>query len=238
MNDPSKSLSSVPAMILAGGLGTRLRPVISGQPKVLAEVNGRPFLSYLLDQLSDAGARDVVFCSGYLGEHLEQAFGRDYKGIRLSYSREPAPLGTAGALRLASEKIRPGLVMVLNGDSYIDVDLNAFLAFHLQKRALISMVLAEVPDTRRFGRVQLSADEQITFFEDKGSHIGPGLINAGVYLLDTKGLGSIPTERAVSIEKEVFPSMVGQGLSGFICRGKFIDIGTPETYAEARAFFA
>jgi NDP-sugar pyrophosphorylase family protein len=238
MSESINSLQDVPAMILAGGLGTRLRSVVSGQPKVLAEVNGRPYLSYLLDQLSGAGVRDVVFCSGYLGDHLEQAFGSDYRGLRLSYSREPAPLGTAGALRLASEEVRPGLVLVLNGDSYIDLDLAAFLAFHLRRQSSISMVLAEVPDTRRFGRVQLGADEQITFFEDKGSHIGPGLINAGVYLLESKTLEAIPTGRAVSIEREVFPAMVGQGLNGYVCRGKFIDIGTPETYADAQAFFA
>ena len=141
-------------------------------------------------------------------------------------------------MKLAHATVKSDLILVLNGDSFIDVDLREFVAFHRTQRPAASLVLAHVADTRRFGRVQLKPDGWVSSFEEKGSHVGPGMINAGVYLLESKVLESIPSGRAVSLEREVLPSLINNQLSGFPCQGKFIDIGTPETYAAAETFFS
>jgi D-glycero-alpha-D-manno-heptose 1-phosphate guanylyltransferase len=230
-------LSPVTAVVLAGGLGTRLRPVVSDQPKVLAAVGGRPFLAYVLDQLTAAGVRKVVVCAGYLGDQLEAAFHASYRGASLSYSREPSPLGTAGALRLALPLLRSDPVLVMNGDSFCDADLKEFVGWHQVRGARASLLLTEVPDTQRYGRVDVDRSGQVTRFEEKADASGRGLINAGIYLLTQEVLCAIPAHRAVSLEREVLPAWVGRGLYACQSVGAFLDIGTPEAYAQAEYFF-
>jgi NDP-sugar pyrophosphorylase family protein len=228
---------SITAAILAGGLGTRLRSVVTDRPKVLAPVRGRPWITYLLDQLADAGLREVVLLSGYRAGQLEATLGEAYRGLRLVYSPEPEPLGTAGALRHASHLLSTPQVLLLNGDSYIDVNLVAFLQLHAQRAGAVSLVLAHRADTARYGRVQLTADSRITAFAEKqpGSD---GWINAGVYLFDRARIDEIPADRPVSLEREMFPSWLARGeLFGFRCTGSFLDIGTPESYLRAADFF-
>ena len=231
-------LSEISALILAGGLGTRLRPVVADRPKVLAEIHGRPFLSYLLDQLADAGVRYVVLCIGHLGEQVRAAFGDVYGPLRLAYSQESSPLGTAGAIRLALPLLRSDSVLIMNGDSFCEADLNAFWDFHCAKEANGSLLLTRVPDATRYGQVRVDDSGHILSFEEKGAHTGPGWINAGIYLLTKLLIRTIPPDRAVSIEREVFPSWLGSGLYGYMGGGRFLDIGTPESYALAEKFFA
>ncbi|MEM7204410.1 MAG: nucleotidyltransferase family protein [Planctomycetota bacterium] len=233
------ALRDVTAVVLAGGLGTRLRSVVSDRPKVLAEVLGRPFLAYLLDQLAAAGVVDVVLSTGYRADQIEAAFGGGYKNLRLRYSREEEPLGTGGAIRLAQEAARSDPLMVLNGDSYCGADLPAFARWHRQHEAAGSLVLVEVPDVARFGHVEVTPEGVVTRFEEKGARQGPGWINAGVYLLSEPLVREIPVGRAVSLEREVFPRWIGNGLLG--CKAldcRFLDVGTPESYAAAERFFA
>jgi NDP-sugar pyrophosphorylase family protein len=158
--------------------------------------------------------------------------------MQLAYSQEKAPLGTAGALRLALPQLHSNPVLVLNGDSYCKADLGGFLGFFRSRRANATVLLTEVPDTGRFGRVALNEEEQIIQFEEKGSAAGAGWINAGIYLLSQRLLRDIPTSGAVSLEREVFPAWVGRALYGWRGGGRFIDIGTPDSYAEAARFFA
>jgi NDP-sugar pyrophosphorylase family protein len=231
-------LNTLTAAILVGGLGTRLQARVQDRPKVLANVNGRPFLAYLLDQLSSAGICQTVLCTGHLASMVEDTFGPSHGGMRLAYSHEKAPLGTAGALRLALPQLYSDPVLVLNGDSFCDADLGGFLGFYRSRGANATVLLTEVPDTGRFGRVALNEEEQIIRFEEKGSAAGAGWINAGIYLLSQRLLLDIPTSRAVSLEREVFPAWVGRGLYGWRGGGRFIDIGTPDSYAEAARFFA
>jgi len=230
-------LSDITAVILAGGLGTRLRPVLSDRPKVLAEVLGRPFLTYLLDQLSYAGARKVILCTGYMGDRLQEVYGDTYKSLHLLYSQEDEPLGTGGALRLALPLIKSNPVLVMNGDSYIHADLNSYVDwfFHIDRNA--SVLLAKMPDTSRYGTVKVKKDKSVSAFEEKEKAKGAGWINAGVYLVKTSLLKSIPSGKAFSLEREFFPSLVGNGLFGYQCKGRFIDIGTPESYIKAEKFF-
>lgn len=233
----TRDLTAVTAVILAGGLGTRLRSVVADRPKVLAEVRGRPFLAYLLDQLTAAGVSDVVVCTGYLGDQLEAAFYDSYRGASLRYCREPLPLGTAGALRLALPMVQSDPVLVMNGDSFCHADLNDFCHWHQARGARATLLLTEVPDTRRYGRVFVDAHGRVRRFEEKGDAAGPGRINAGIYLLTQEVLRAIPTDAAVSLESEVLPAWIGRGLYAYPTNGAFLDIGTSEAYARAEQFF-
>lgn len=228
-------LSSVTAAILAGGLGTRLRAQLPDRPKALADVAGRPFLSYQLDRLEAAGIRTVILCTGYRGERIQRAFGPAYGAMRLRYAQEPTPLGTAGALRFALPLLETDTVLAMNGDAFWEVDLNTWWQWHAQRRAAASIVLVRMADTSRYGRVQVDRLSRVRAFGEKFAG-GPGWINAGVYLLGRQVIERIPDGRPVSIEREVFPRLVGRDLYGYRSHGRFLDIGTPESYRMAEAF--
>ena len=230
--------AEVTAAILAGGQGTRLRPAVTGRPKALANVGERPFLAYLFDQLIAAGTKEVIVCTGYLGDQIPGIFGESYGTLRLNYSREVTPLGTAGALRLALPLFNSNPVLVMNGDSYCDANLREFWLWHRNRQAKATLLLTRTVDTERFGHVQIDRDGNVTDFQEKGSSHGWGWINAGMYLLSRDLLAEIPADRAVSLEREVFPRWVGRGLYGFRSEARFMDIGTPEAYACSESFFA
>jgi NDP-sugar pyrophosphorylase family protein len=233
-----KDLADIAAVILAGGLGNRLRPCVGDQPKVLAEIRGRPFSAYLLDQLADAGVQRVVFCTGYMGERVKAAFGKSYHSMRLFYSCESSPLGTAGALRLALPMFGSDSVLVMNGDSFLDIDLSAFLAWHYVHRVKAAMALVGVTDTGRYGCVDVDARGVVLGFQEKSSTIRPGWINAGIYLIQRSLLLTIPETGAVSLETEMLPSWIGRDLYAYKSEGSFLDIGTPEAYAMGERFFS
>ena len=224
--------------ILAGGFGTRLRSAVADRPKVLAEVAGKPFLAWWLDRLEEQGARHVVFCTGYLADQVKSCFGSRYGRMELGYSVEPEPLGTGGSLRHALGQLRSEHVLVLNGDSFCEVDLVAFWMRHLARGTAASMVLTEVENTQRFGRVTLQPDWRITQFEEKGGNPAPGWINAGIYLLQRELLTVLPENQPLSLERDLLPGWLSAGVTGFAGSGRFIDIGTPKTYAAATEFFA
>ncbi len=232
------------AVILAGGQGLRLRSVVNDRPKVLAPVAGRPFLLHLLDRLAEQGCRRAVISTGYGSDQVEGALGARYRDVSIDYSCEPAPLGTAGALRHALPLLFSEPVLVLNGDSYCDFTLAPFYAWHRNCKSAASLWLTQVADARRYGRVRVAADETVLSFEEKPKWAGTAAavpshwINAGVYLLSRRFIVSIPTGRAVSLEREVFAAWLGRGLHGYCCPVPFLDIGTPESYAAAERFFA
>lgn len=231
-------MEKLTAVILAGGLGTRLRPVVADQPKVLAQVNGKPFLAYLLDQLVTFGLRHVVLCTGYLGEQIESIIGSSYQSLEIQYSQEPAPLGTGGALKYALPLYRSNPILAMNGDSFCIANLGAFYAWYQERNISTgALLLAQVDDVQRYGQVQLIDEGSIAKFSEKGRNSGAGWINAGIYLLDRKLLAAIAEGQAVSLEQEVIPSWLSTGLYGYQCDGRFIDIGLPETYFTAADFF-
>ena len=225
------------ACVLAGGRGLRLRAVVADRPKPLADVAGRPFVTRLLDQLVRAKVERAVLCTGYLAAKVEEALGAEHAGLELQYSVEKRPLGTAGALRLALPEILASTVLVLNGDSYCDADLASFRQDHEASGASASLVLVETPDASRYGRVRVDSDGWIEHFEEKVEGSGPGLINAGIYLLQREVIEAIPASTSMSIERQVFPSLIGHGLRGFRSAGRFLDIGTPDSLARAADFF-
>jgi len=233
-----QDLSNITTVILAGGLGKRLRSVVGDKPKVLAQVRSRPFLSYLLDQIAAVGFGYVVLCIGYLGEQVQMTFGESYNGLHLVYSKELSPLGTAGALRLALPFFKSDFLLVMNGDSYCQTDLKAFWNWHNTKKAEATVLLTQVSDTGRYGRVQIrDSDGLVLGFEEKSLQDGPGWINAGIYLLSRRLLLSIPNSGVVSLEQDMFPAWVNQGFYGYRTTGRFLDIGTPTAYKAAEQFF-
>jgi histidinol-phosphate phosphatase family protein len=231
-------LSDITAAVLTGGLGSRLRPVVADRPKVLAEIRGRPFLAYLLDQLAAAGLRSVVLCTGYRGDQISRTFGESYGPLRLAYSHEQQPLGTGGALRLALPHFMSDPVLVMNGDSFCATDLKAFWDWHRHRRGTASIMLTRVKRSERYGGVKIDADGRIVEFAEKKQGAGPGWINAGVYFLSQGFLRSIAEATNISLEHDVFPRWTRDGLYGYSVQSRFLDIGTPEDFAVAEDFFA
>lgn len=228
----------VTAVVLAGGLGTRLRPVVGDRPKPVADVGGRPFLARIIDQLEAVGVRRIVVCTGHGADQVEAALASRRGPAEILCSREDQPLGTGGALRLALPVAGRGTLLVLNGDSFTEADLSRFLADYRHAGRIPTLLLVEVADARRYGQVECGPSGDVRAFVEKGAGNGAGWINAGIYLIESARLAAIPCGRPVSLEREVFPAWVATGLRGHRTVGRFIDIGTPESYVEATEFFA
>lgn len=226
-------------LVLCGGQGTRLREAVPDQPKSLAEVNGRPFLIYLLEQLASFRCSDVVLCAGYMGEKIQAVIGGRYGRLNIRYSQEDKPLGTAGAIKAAIHYATSETILVLNGDSYIEYDLEKALQQHRDLRASFTMLLARVSNVQRFGIVRINDQQQVTGFSEKPSQNAEpcGLINAGAYLIDRRAIENFPSEAPLSMETNIIPSFLPNQLYGFVSEGRFIDIGTPEAYFSASEFF-
>jgi NDP-sugar pyrophosphorylase family protein len=226
------------SFVLCGGLGTRLRSAVSDRPKSMAPVAGRPFLELLLADLRRQGIRRAVLGTGYLSEQVRDHFG-DGSGVGLGigYSVETEPLGTGGALRLAASELSDP-ALVLNGDSFVDFELSALTRTLRETDASFVMALQAVPDVGRYGSVTLGEEGRVEAFVEKGGASGPGLINAGVYLVRREAIDAIPEGRKVSLETEVLPGLIGRSLRGVVCSGRFIDIGVPEDYRRAQTLLA
>ena len=223
----------VEAVILCGGLGQRLRPVLADRPKPLAMVAGRPFLEWLILAVKSAGIQRIVLATGYLGEAIQQALGDGRRWqVELTYSREPQPLGTAGALRLAAHLAGGSPLLVLNGDSYCRFHLDQMLALHRERGAAATLWLQRQPQAGRYGTVELSRNGDVIRFTEKAGS-GPAPISCGVYLVERSVIDRIPPDRSVSLERDVFPGLTGSGLCGIVGSGTFLDIGTPQALAKA-----
>jgi mannose-1-phosphate guanylyltransferase len=224
------------ALVLAGGEGTRLRPLTHTVPKPVMPLAGRPFLTFMLDWLRGHDVDDVLLSCGFLAHEVENVLGDEHEGMRLRYVHEDDPLGTAGPVRLAAEEgVLADRLFILNGDVLTDIDLTAQLAFHEEKNATVTLALIAVEDTSSYGVVPTGDDGAVLEFLEKSPGPAPtNRINAGAYVLESGPvLDLIPPGRAVSFEREVFPKLVGEGLYGFMSEGYWIDIGTPERYLES-----
>ena len=224
--------------ILAGGLGTRLRPVYDSGPKCMAPVAGRPFLEHLIARLTNQGFREIILCVGYCRDLIVEYFGDGAQfDAQISYSIEHAPLGTAGALRNAAGQFNAETLLVLNGDSLIEMNYRELLEAHTQRRARITMSVIQSRGAR-YGFVEFDSEFAITQFKEKEPFDSDVLrttrfMNAGVYVISRAVLNEIPEGIAVSIEKEVFPAQIGYGFFVHPVTGYFIDIGVPEDFHRA-----
>lgn len=224
------------AVILAGGQGRRLRSEVPDLPKPLADVNGRPFLDILLRQLEGAArVRKVVFAVGYLAERIIERYKGAEFAFETGFSTEDEPLGTGGALIKASRLTDSEEILVMNGDSFVEADIDDLISFHRESGAPFTVVLKEVEDTGRYGRVEVNGECRLVSFGEKRARPGPGLINAGVYVFERELLRD-ETERKVSLEEGLLPEYIRYGGYGFVVHGKFIDIGVPEAYRAAAGY--
>ncbi|MBT2145637.1 MULTISPECIES: sugar phosphate nucleotidyltransferase [unclassified Rhodanobacter] len=222
------------AIVLAGGLGTRLRSVVTDLPKPLASVAGRPFLAHLLDQLAAGGLRRVILATGYMAEKIEQTIGARWAGMDIAYSQEPEPLGTGGAIRLAAALLQGNGVHLANGDTFLRYDPAALERIVGITGATLGVALARVQDVGRYGAVDV-ADDRVIAFREKGGH-GPGLVNAGSYFLTAEAVDGLPgDESAYSFESRVLlPRALAGDVAAMDDTRDFIDIGVPDDYARAQ----
>jgi D-glycero-alpha-D-manno-heptose 1-phosphate guanylyltransferase len=224
------------AIVLAGGFGTRLRQVVPDLPKPMAPVAGRPFLEILLTSLAQKGFSRVIMSLGHMAVKVTSHFGDRYAGIEIVYEIEKAPLGTGGAIRAALAHCESDHVYVFNGDTYLDLEVDALERLWQSGHHPV-IVVREVPDTARFGRVEM-LDGRVIAFLEKGMG-GSGLINAGCYVLPKEALDDIPLGQPFSIETGFFiESLQRIRFDGFITHGRFIDIGVPDDYALAQTELA
>lgn len=218
------------AIILAGGLGTRLRSAVADVPKSMADINGKPFLAYQLELMYRQGVRHFILATGYKAASIHNFFGTKFKTADITYARESQPLGTGGAIKFAMQFARSENVIVANGDSLFVVSLAKLLAFHQRKKASVSLSLKPMQQFERFGCVIIDEQDKIMAFEEK-KYVEEGLINAGVYCIQKQAFEAILFPEAFSIERDYFEKYCDRGaFYGLAYDGYFIDIGIPADY--------
>ena len=233
------ALASIDIQILAGGLATRLRGVLTDRPKILAPVAKRPFLDWLLDWLAEQGARRVVLGLGYRADMvLDYLADNPHPELEIVPVIEPQPLGTAGAVAFARPYFRSDPVMVLNGDTILEADLSEFAAEHRRSPSMGSMICVRLADARRYGSVEIDAAGRVLSFREKGSSTASGWINGGVYLFGGAVIDRIAGLASGSLEREVLAAMPPGSIHAFRTEGRFLDIGTPESLASAEDFLS
>ncbi len=228
-------LDGVDVLVLAGGLGTRIQSVLGSTPKVLAPINGRPYLDHLLDCLAGFGAPHVVLSLGHLAEAVvSHVAGRD--GIECAV--EPEPMGTGGAIRFTREALRSDIVMVMNGDTWADTDLCAFVQAHVDEGVDVSVLCVPVDDVSRYGSISLVGNRIARYVEKSSENSGPGLISGGVYLFTQKALDDVMMTKGPSVERDFLQTLASSTVHGYVPKAvNFIDIGTPESLQAAAGVF-
>jgi mannose-1-phosphate guanylyltransferase/phosphomannomutase len=236
-------------IIIAGGAGTRLRPLTYTRPKPLIPVVNRPFLEYQVALLKRHGIDEIIFCTNYMADKIQAHFGDGSAfGVTMRYATEEKPLGTAGAIKNAQPLAGRDTVVVLNGDILTDFDISSVVRFHREKRALVTLTLCEVPSPSPYGVIDTDEEGHVREFREPSEaqkkaitsnphlqHTGVDPINAGIYVMEPEALDLIPTGRPVSIEREIYPKMLEEGRPIFaaVMDGFWLDIGRPEEYREA-----
>lgn len=224
----------IDCIILAGGMGTRLRSVVADRPKPLALIDGVPFLALLMHALAESGlVRKAVLAVGYKADAIIDFISSHPLPFPVEFSREEEPLDTGGAVKKALEKTETDHVLVLNGDSYFEFSLEKFLQQHLKNGVDATLIYTHVDNASRFGRLEIEGDK-VKAFQEKTDRSEPGFINAGVYLFKRALFEKFSLPERFSLERDLFPLVVPQGMRAFRADGVFIDIGTPDSYLLAQ----
>jgi NDP-sugar pyrophosphorylase family protein len=227
------SLENLDVLILAGGLGKRLRKVVYDKPKPMADIAGRPFLDLLVEYTSNFGLNRFVLATAYKSESVRAHYQKMDGPRQILFSNEDEPLGTAGAVKNTQNLIRSDPFIVMNGDSFCPVDLNTFFDFHIGKNALASIVLVPAGSNQDFGVVEMNDSCQVVGFEEKKIQKQKTFISAGIYLFQRDIFSFIPAQTACSLEYDILPRIVGPKFYGFVTDAELVDIGTPERYYKA-----
>lgn len=226
------------AIILAGGMGTRLKSEIQDVPKPMAEINGKPFIEYLIRYLKNNGITHVILSVGYKAEIIENHFGNSFDGIAISYSHETTPLGTGGGVLLAMQQAKTENIVLVNGDTLFDVPLKELAGFHTQNNATVSIALKKIDDTTRYGTIEIDKNGRITAFREKTGGHGGGLISGGTYIISKKKFLEFELPSRFSLEKDFLEKFYEKEYFwGLEFNGYFIDIGTPMAYRQAQTDF-
>ena len=230
-------MNSKEAIILAGGLGTRLKSVVKDVPKSMANINGKPFLEYLLNYLKFYNIEHVILAVGYKSNIIREYFGNKFKNIFITYSEEKELLGTGGAIKQALEFTNSKNILILNGDTFFDIDLEKFYRFHKIKNSDLTLALKEMKDFERYGVIEINDDYRITAFLEK-KYRNKGLINGGIYLLNKGFFKSLNLSKKFSFEKDFMEKYYKDfQFYGIPFSSYFIDIGIPEDYEKAKRDF-
>jgi D-glycero-alpha-D-manno-heptose 1-phosphate guanylyltransferase len=221
-------------VILAGGLGKRLKSVTGDSQKVLAKINDQPFLEILIDYIASQGGSRFILCVGHGSDEVEAYFKNKYQDREIIFSREDSPLGTGGAIKQGSGHVKTNQFLAMNGDCFCVIDYNCFISFHKKHRARATLAVTLMPDARDYGTIEISSDRTIEAFKEKQPEAREAFINTGTYCFDRGVFSLAETPSKFSIEYDFFPHLVGKGFYAFEVENKFIDIGTPERYQWAR----
>lgn len=226
------------AIVLAGGFGTRLSAVVNDVPKPMASVNGKPFLHYILQQISKTEIKKVVVAVHHKKEVIFDYLGKEYLGLEIEYSVEEEALGTGGGIRLALESCNGKDVLIMNGDSLLDVNLSEFIEEHNFSGTDHSMVLKEMQDVSRYGAVEVNSSNKVTSFVEKGSRVGSGYINSGIYILNREVFNHSTNEGKFSLETDFLEPLSKKAeIHAKISANYFIDIGIPQDFERAQDEF-
>lgn len=224
----------VDVVILCGGMGMRLRSVIADKPKPMVQIKNRPFIDLLMGYIASFGFRRFILCAGYKAESIQEYYKDKKNDVEIIISKERDLLGTGGAVKNAEPLINTDLFLVLNGDSFLDINLSKFGQFHLEKESLLSVALINAGDTKSYGSIKIDGTGRILEFCEKKENSRTGMINAGIYLFNHEVLSLMPPGRKFSLEYDFFPNLVDKEIYGYLADGLFIDIGTPERYVKAK----
>lgn len=224
----------IDVLFLCGGLGKRLRSVVSNKPKSMAEIGRSPFLDILFHYFAGFGFRRFILCTGYKADIIKKRYKMIKRPYRILFSHEAKSLGTAGAIKNAQPLIKSNTFMVLNSDCFCPINLKKFLEFHFRKKAALSIVVTQNRKCRDFGLIHINHRGEITGFEEKKSVKGKHFVSAGTYLFQKEILSLIPRNINYSLEYSLFPSLIGSRFYGYSVKEGFIDIGTPERYEKAK----
>lgn len=226
-------------IILAGGMGTRLRSVVSDRPKPLAQIDGTPFLDILIDQIKNCGyINKVILATGYMSDQIKQYYENQKLPFEIYFSNETEPLGTGGAIKNALPFADSEDILVINGDSFLDINLNDFVRHHKEKSALISMATTFVNQETRYGFIEIDQESKVKNFQEKPQTPKNGWINCGIYIIRKELVKNTLFSGHFSLEKDFFPLHLGSNTYAYHVSGTFIDIGTPESYMLAQSILS
>jgi len=230
----AQEIKDIDAVILCGGLGTRLKNILNGQPKPLAEIGKRPFLDILINYAAKFGFKRFILCAGYKAEIIEEYYTTPKDDLEILVSKEKEPLDTAGAIKNAEKLIQSRIFLAMNGDSFCPLDIKDFLSFHLQKKAIVSVALSRVKEAGDYGSITLSNSQKVIKFNEKVKGQSDCFCNAGMYFFNKDILALIPGNKKFSLEYDFFPGLADKEIYGYVTKEPFLDIGTPQRYEKAK----
>ncbi|MCD4830497.1 MAG: nucleotidyltransferase family protein [Anaerohalosphaeraceae bacterium] len=226
---------NIDVLILCGGKGTRLQSVVSDRPKPMAVIGEKPFLDIVIGQVAKFGFKRIILCAGYKAESIQEYYSsQNSLDLEIVVSKESTSLGTGGAVKNAEEFIQSDPVLILNGDSFFDMDFNRFVEFYQNKKALLAVSILDAENTESYGSIKIDESDMVVGFCEKISDSNKGMINAGVYLFSRKVIETMPNKKKFSLEYDFFSTYVNRQFYGYLAEGSFIDIGTPQRYLQAK----